>query len=88
MEICIIKIAYCGLTRKVHLIKSMAIGETSSNNSSGNVSAHFEIFKNVSCFVSPPNGLHPVNKTYVSTPMDHMSVFNDSGSYCKTSGAT
>lgn len=69
-------------------IKSIASSDTFSNKSSGKFRLHWEIFRKVSCFVSPPNGLHPVNKTYARTPIDHMSVASDRGSYCSTSGAT
>lgn len=42
------------------------------------------MFKNVSCFVSPPNGLKPLKRTYANTPIDQISVFSDNGSYDRT----
>lgn len=41
----------------------MAADETPPNNLSGNVNAHCDILRKVSCFVSPPNGEKPDNKT-------------------------
>uniref|UniRef100_A0A2M4C5N1 Putative secreted protein n=1 Tax=Anopheles marajoara TaxID=58244 RepID=A0A2M4C5N1_9DIPT len=46
-----------GLIRSARLIKSIASLETPSNISSGKVSEHLVMFRKVSCFVSPPNGV-------------------------------
>lgn len=42
------------------------------------------MFKNVSCLVSPPNGLKPLKRTYANTPIDQISVLSDNGSYDRT----
>lgn len=65
-------------------MKSVASSETVSKSSSGNDKLHWEMFKNVSCFVSPPNGLKPLKRTYANTPTDQISVFSDNGSYDRT----
>ncbi|RNA33458.1 hypothetical protein BpHYR1_012525 [Brachionus plicatilis] len=48
----------------------------------------FVMLANVSCLESPRNGLAPLSKMYVMTPMLHMSVAVDIGWYWMISGAT
>lgn len=51
-------------------MRSIASSDISWNRSSGKSSLHCDMLQNVSCLVSPPNGEHPVNRTYSRTPMD------------------
>lgn len=58
-----IKFTYSAVTWRALLIKSFAISVTFSNKSSGKFKLHCDMFRNVSCFVSPPNGLKPLKRT-------------------------
>jgi len=51
-------------------MRSIASSDISWNRSSGKSSLHCDMLQNVSCLVSPPNGEHPVNRTYSRTPID------------------
>ena len=54
---------YLGLIIKSFSIKSIASEDTDSKYVRGNVRARCEIFRNVSCLQSPPNGDNPDRST-------------------------
>lgn len=57
------KRTYFGFIRNALRMKSIAADETPPNNLSGNVKAHWEMLRKVSCLVSPPKGEKPDSNT-------------------------